>query len=367
MNSQHKYCYLDFDLDDTRNKLGQAAAFCHATNQRYGFSSPDLRQLGGSELKRIHDYLENDHEWKGKSIALLPVKSNRIVLLLKWDVAPLACENFLALCCNDEKQIGQSGKPLTYRNSTVHRVIPKFVVQGGDFVFGNGSGGESIFNGKKFKDERPGLLLKHDRRGILSMGNSGKNSNSSQFFITFDKAPQCDGKHVVFGEVVSGWDVLDALESTGMPNTETPQVSIRITDCGAWTPLQTPGAGYWYDQPDEESYSGISPVFMVRPRVAVLAPNDHVADKFKVALEPVCTVVTFTAIDIINAWLQSYAIDLLVVAPACETEAHQITLPSDWEITREQVILVSKPMDALQNIRFNSWLVSRNWPLDGAI
>jgi hypothetical protein len=199
------------------------------------------------------------------------------------------------------------------------------------------------------------------------MGNSGKNSNSSQFFITFDKAPQCDGKHVVFGEVVSGWDVLDALESTGMPNTETPQVSIRITDCGAWTPLQTPGAGYWYDQPDEESYSGISPVFMVRPRVAVLAPNDHVADKFKVALEPVCTVVTFTAIDIINAWLQSYAIDLLVVAPACETEAHQITLPSDWEITREQVILVSKPMDALQNIRFNSWLVSRNWPLDGAI
>jgi cyclophilin family peptidyl-prolyl cis-trans isomerase len=235
------------------------------------------------------------------------------------------------------------------------------------FVFGNGSGGESIFNGKKFKDERPGLLLKHDRRGILSMGNSGKNSNTSQFFITFEKAPQCDGKHVIFGEVVSGWDVLDALGSTGKPNTEIPQVSIKVTDCGPWTPLQTPGAGYWYDQPDEESYSGISPVFMVRPRVAVLAPSDEVADKFKVALEPICNVVTVTAIEAIDGWLQSYAIDLLVVAPACETEARQITVPSDWGITSEQVILISKPMNALQNIRSNSWLISRNWPLDGAI
>lgn len=132
MNQQHKYCYLDFDIDDTRSKLGQAAAFCQATNQRYGFSSPDLRQLGGSELKRIPDYLQNDHEWKGREITLLPVKSSRIVVQLNWAVAPLACENFLTLCSNDESHMGQSGKPLTYRNSIVHRVIPKFVVQGGD-------------------------------------------------------------------------------------------------------------------------------------------------------------------------------------------------------------------------------------------
>ena len=132
MNSQRKYCYLDFDLDDTRSKLGQAAAFCHATNQRYGFSSSDLRQLGGSELKRLPTYLENDHEWKDKSITLLPVKSCRIVLQLYWEVAPLACENFITLCCNDDNQLGQSGKPLTYRNSVIHRVIPNFVVQGGD-------------------------------------------------------------------------------------------------------------------------------------------------------------------------------------------------------------------------------------------
>ena len=105
MNTQHKYCYLDFDLDDTRSKLGHAAAFCHATNQRYGFSSSDLRQLGGSELKRIPDYLENDHEWKGRSIALMPVNSSRIVLQLHWEVAPLACENFVTLCCNDESHL----------------------------------------------------------------------------------------------------------------------------------------------------------------------------------------------------------------------------------------------------------------------
>lgn len=140
-----------------------------------------------------------------------PVSGCRIVVQLYWNVAPLACQNFATLCWNgsDKKPppIGESGKPLTYRNSTVHRVIPQFILQGGDYVFGNGSGGESIFNGKKFKDERAGLQLKHDARGVLSMGNSGKNSNTSQFFITFKEAPQCDGKHVVFGKVVSGFEV----------------------------------------------------------------------------------------------------------------------------------------------------------------
>jgi peptidylprolyl isomerase len=141
---------------------------------------------------------------------------------LFWDVAPSACENFATLCGihdhNNSKSgtnkspsapIGASGKPLTYQNSGVHRVIPGFILQGGDFVIGNGSGGESIF-GKKFKDERAGLALRHDAAGVLSMGNSGKNSNTSQFFITLAAAPQCDGKHVIFGRVVSGWEVLDA-------------------------------------------------------------------------------------------------------------------------------------------------------------
>jgi len=82
-----------------------------------------------------------------------------------------------------------------------HRIVPGSIVQGGDFAMRNGTGGESIWGGK-FKDEKGGLKLKHDRRGVLSMCNSGKNSNGSQFFITLGKMSALDGKHVVFGEVL---------------------------------------------------------------------------------------------------------------------------------------------------------------------
>lgn len=210
-----EYCFLDLNVDNHRKKLATGAAFVHATDSRYGFSSKDLRELGGSELSRIHDLISNDHEWNSKhvecgGIEIRPPRNCRIVVKLFWDVAPLACENFATLCSNGSENqkppIGESGKPLTYRNSNIHRVIPGFILQGGDFVFGNGSGGESVF-GKKFKDEREGLLKKHNRKGVLSMGNSGKNSNTSQFFLTFKAAPQCDGKHVIFGQVVTGFEV----------------------------------------------------------------------------------------------------------------------------------------------------------------
>lgn len=92
------------------------------------------------------------------------------------DLCPLTCQNFVSLCVGPASatSLGSCGKPLHYKNSTVHRVQRHFVVQAGDFVFGNGSGGESV-HGKKFKDEKNGLLMMHDRRGVLSMGNSGKN------------------------------------------------------------------------------------------------------------------------------------------------------------------------------------------------
>ena len=193
---------------------------------------------------------------------------------LFWDIAPLACENFSTLCRNGDTTptrenkkpksapVGECGKPLTFKDSIIHRVLPGFVMQGGDFVFGNGSGGESIFNGKKFKDERAGLHLKHDKKGVLSMGNSGKNSNTSQFFITFGPTPQCDGNHVIFGEVVSGWEVISAVEAVGDKKGE-PIVPVEITACGIYDPLYSPSAGYWFDQPDD-SYAGSSPVFMCR-------------------------------------------------------------------------------------------------------
>jgi hypothetical protein len=120
------------------------------------------------------------------------------------------------------------------------------------------------------------------------MGNSGKNANTSQWFITLKEAPQCDGKHVVFGEVISGWSVIDAMEVLG--STEgggEPSKSITVTECGVWVPLQSPGAGYYFDQPYAESYTGVSSVFMARPRVAILAPAGPL-EKFVKALTSSC-------------------------------------------------------------------------------
>jgi peptidylprolyl isomerase len=415
-----RYCHIDLDLNHHRMKLATAAAFVHATDSRYGFSSSDLRQLGGSEWKRILPLMQTDHEWSDRAAVCTsaagveaedddddavqirpPAAGNRIVVQLFWDVAPLACENFATLCgihnhnsSNNSKSgtnksvtppIGACGKPLTYQNSEVHRVIPGFILQGGDFVFGNGSGGESIF-GKKFKDERAGLLLKHDTAGVLSMGNSGKNSNTSQFFITLAAAPQCDGKHVVFGRVVSGWEVLDVAETLGTVS-GTPTANIEITDCGVFDPIIVPGAGYWYDQPDPDSFSGTTPVFMVRPRVAVVAPNAAVADKFRKAFGTHCSVVSVvpeqetisesneaTLVDRVGVLLASFAVDVVLVAPALKHLVPRIRLDpsSSWAtataepIPASEVIMECKPVEAMATIRTQSWLAKRtSWQLDG--
>ena len=108
------------------------------------------------------------------------------------------------------------------------------MMQGGDFAMQNGSGGESIW-GKKFKDEKDGLKGRHDSAGVVSMGNTGKNSNGSQFFITFGPCKQLDGKHVVFGKVVDGMSVIDKVEAVAVASggvTEEPTVPVVIADCG---------------------------------------------------------------------------------------------------------------------------------------
>ena len=152
----------------------------------------------------------------------------RVVFLLFKDTVPKTAENFRALCTG-EKGVGQNNKPLHYKNCTFHRIISSFMMQGGDFTLGNGMGGESIY-GEKFADEN--FKAKHTSRGLLSMANSGPGTNGSQFFITFASTPHLDGKHVVFGKVIEGLDILDKIETCETGENDVPVSPIVITDCG---------------------------------------------------------------------------------------------------------------------------------------
>ncbi|KAF6135196.1 hypothetical protein GIB67_035267 [Kingdonia uniflora] len=154
-------------------------------------------------------------------------RAGRIVMELFDDVTPRTAENFRALCTG-EKGIGTFGKLLHFKGSIFHRIIPDFFCQGGDFTHENGTGGDSIYGGA-FDDEN--FIQVHSGPGTLSMANSGPNTNMSQFFICTNEFPLLNDKHVVFGKVVQGMEVVSATEKVGSPQGTTKELILKVQIC----------------------------------------------------------------------------------------------------------------------------------------
>ena len=149
----------------------------------------------------------------------------KIVFGLFGKDVPRTAHNFKAIC-HDNLKSKSTGKPLSYTGSSFHRIIPNFMIQGGDFTNHNGTGGESVY-GAKFEDEN--FNVKHDI-GVLSMANAGPNTNGSQFFITTAQTGWLDGRHTVFGRVLSGMDTVKAVEKVGTGSGK-PSAKVVIEAC----------------------------------------------------------------------------------------------------------------------------------------
>ncbi|KAH6634268.1 putative U-snRNP-associated cyclophilin, partial [Chaetomium sp. MPI-SDFR-AT-0129] len=154
----------------------------------------------------------------------------RIIFELFNDVVPKTAENFRQFCTGETTNA--LGQPQGYKGSKFHRIIPSFMCQGGDFLNGDGTGSTCIYKTTKFADEN--FTLKHDQPGLLSMANAGPNTNGSQFFITTVPTPFLDGKHVVFGKVVDGMDIVKKMENTktGYRGRDVPNLDVVVAECG---------------------------------------------------------------------------------------------------------------------------------------
>merc|ERR1719240_2151538 len=164
-------------------------------------------------------------------VEISSVNIGRMIFKLYNDSCPKTVENFRSLCTGERGTGLMTKLPLHYKGAKFHRIIAGFMCQGGDFELGDGRGGESIYGGK-FGDEAGGLALRHAKRGLLSMANSGRDTNGSQFFILFKPAHHLNGKHCVFGEMVEGDATLDAIEGVKTQSDDKPIAPITVARCG---------------------------------------------------------------------------------------------------------------------------------------
>lgn len=217
MYSRTMFTFLGLLLIGVATSIPQAVA---QSGKTQGSSKKTARAKIGAAQAKVTNKVFFDIQIDGTEVG-------RVVFGLFGEDVPKTAENFRALCTG-EKGIGASGKPLHFKDSIFHRIIPGFMCQGGDFTRANGTGGESIY-GAKFEDES--FHITHDAPGVLSMANAGANTNGSQFFITTVATRPLDGKHVVFGRVLEGMKLVKAMESKGSSRGRT-SVKVAISNCG---------------------------------------------------------------------------------------------------------------------------------------
>ncbi len=195
-------------------------------------------QVGGKhDIQDSHDRHETVKEYKpipDTGHVYLEISENgipigKLIIKLFQDIVPGTCENFRQLCTGEYEKRSLNNFQMSYRNTPFHRVIKDFMIQGGDITNGDGTGGFSIY-GENFPDEN--FKLSHNEKGLLSMANSGPGTNGSQFFITSKACPHLDGKHVVFGKVISGLELIDIIENVEIDENNRPLKNITISDCG---------------------------------------------------------------------------------------------------------------------------------------
>jgi len=234
--------FIDIEVGDQElarkqeNDYRLAQEFLLAIGAQYGWPA-SLDALNEEAQELFLESFSMDPTWSGRGEARLKpsdaLTKGRLEIDLDWAAAPKACENFRCLCTGEKGRGKSSGKLLHYKGVRMHRIVKGFCVQGGDIVKGDGSAGDSIYNGA-FKDEKGGLSLKHDSIGVVSMANSGPHTNRSQFYVTLAAAPQCNGKHVVLGRVTNeaGLELLRAIDALAATENGTPSTEVLISDCG---------------------------------------------------------------------------------------------------------------------------------------